>query len=108
MHMSLRYTRLRSLALTAALVCLAMPGGIRAERAARPDPPLSAKAIVTGVVWNPDNSPYPHGKVRLRDAHSGRVEAAAVTTWRGQFTFAPVPSGAYLTEVVDDSGKVIA
>jgi hypothetical protein len=108
MHMSLRYTRLRSLALAATLVCLAIPGGVGAERSARPDAPPAVRSTVTGVVWNADNSPYPNGKVRLRTLHTGRVEAAAVTTERGQFTFAQVPSDSYLTEVVNDSGKVIA
>ncbi|HUR32684.1 MAG TPA: carboxypeptidase-like regulatory domain-containing protein [Vicinamibacterales bacterium] len=106
--MSLRCTCLRAFALAAALACLAVPGGVSADTGARPAAPAPARSIVTGVVWNPDNSPYPNGRVRLRNLHTGRVEAAAVTTERGQFTFNEVASGSYLTEVVDAAAKVIA
>lgn len=108
--MSLRYTCLRGFALAAALACLAMPGGVRAASGSAPSRPGPATAVSTvrGVVWNPDNSPYPNGRVRLRNLHSGRVESTGVTTERGQFTFERIPSGSYLTEVVDDAGKVIA
>jgi hypothetical protein len=109
--MSLRCTCLRVFALAAALACLAIPAVVSAESGVSAQASAASKSmrsIVSGVVWNADNSPYPNGKVRLRNVHSGRVEAAAVTTERGQFTFSQVPSGSYLTEVIDDAAKVIA
>jgi hypothetical protein len=106
--MSLRCTCLRAFALAAALACPAIPAVVSAESPQASVAPKSMKSIVSGVVWNADNSPYPNGKVRLRNVRSGRVEATAVTTERGQFTFSPVPSGSYLTEVIDDAAKVIA
>jgi hypothetical protein len=109
-RMTLVYTCVRTIALGAALVCLGIPGSLLAtgdSGAVRPGPTV-ANSTVRGVVWNPDNSPLPNGKVRLRDVHTGKVEAASVTTERGQFLFEKIQRGSYLTEVVDDGGKVIA
>jgi hypothetical protein len=99
----------RTLALGVALACPALPAGVLAN--AGPSPRSGSalpSATVRGMVWNADNAPVPAGKVRLRNLQTGRVEAAAVTTERGQFTFEKIRRGSYLTEVVDESGKVIA
>jgi hypothetical protein len=111
--MSLWCTCLRAFALAAVLPCLAIPAVVSAESGVTAQESVASKSKsmrsnVSGVVWNADNSPYSNGKVRLRNVHSGRVEAAAVTTERGQFTFSQVPSGSYLAEVIDDAAKVIA
>src|SRR4029079_16027349 len=58
--------------------------------------------------WNADNSPFPNPKVRLRNLHSGRVEASAIGTEAGQFSFSQIEGGTYLVELVADNGKVIA
>ena len=107
--MSLLDSCVRTLALGGALACLAVPAGVLAD--VRPGPrnaSASASATVRGMVWHADNTPVPAGKVRLRNLHTGRVEGTAVTTERGQFTFEKIQRGSYLTEVVDESGKVIA
>jgi hypothetical protein len=109
MHMSPLVSCVRTFALGVALACLALPAGVLAD--ARPSghrASAPASATVRGMVWHADNTPVPAGNVRLRNLHTGRVEAAAVTTERGQFTFEKVQRGSYLTEVVDESGKVIA
>lgn len=107
--MSLLDSCVRTLALGGALACLALPAGVLAdERPNARSASALASATVRGMVWNADNTPVPAGRVRLRNLHTGRVEAAAVTTERGQFTFEKIQHGSYLTEVVDESGKVIA
>src|SRR5688500_10998835 len=111
MQMSLLDSCVRTLALGGGVACLALNGGVMAASGAAPQArrvSTAASAIVRGMVWNADNSPVSDGRVRLRNLHTGRVEAATVTTERGQFTFDKIPSGSYLTEVVDHSGKVIA
>jgi hypothetical protein len=111
MQMSLQDLCVRTLALGGALACLALPTGVLADSGARPnagDVSAPGSAAVRGIVWNADNAPVPAGKVRLRNLHTGRVEAATVTSDSGQFTFDKIRRGAYLTEVADDSGKVIA
>ena len=107
--MSLRDSCVRTLALGGALACLALPAGVLARSGTLARSVSAApSAVVRGMVWYGDNSPVPNGKVRLRNLHTGRVEGATATTERGQFTFERILSGSYLTEVVDESGKVIA
>ena len=109
--MSLLDSCVRTLALGAAVACLAFTGGAVAASGATPQArrvSAAASAVVRGMVWNADNSPVPDGRVRLRNLHTGRAEAATVTTERGQFTFDKIPRGLYLAEVVDQNGKVIA
>jgi hypothetical protein len=110
MQMSFGYTWVRTFALGGALVCLAT-GAVLAERGSTPGArTLSAEAVgtVRGVVWTADNSPVPNARVRLRDLQDGRLAAETVTTVRGEFVFDKVHRASYITEVVDERGKVIA
>lgn len=109
--MSLRYTRVRTLALAGALVCLAIPWGVLADTGATPalhSVSAPAPGVVRGVVWNADNSPVPNVRVRLRNLFTGKIEAEGVTAERGEFVFEKVRSAAYVTEVVDEARRVIA
>ena len=113
--MSLRYRSVRPDALVfrlAVVVCLLVSGGLTsAGRAAGPSGRAGSPApstSVRGVAWNSDNSPLPAAKVRLRNLHTGRVDGSAVTTEIGQFTFTGLASGAYVIELVGDSGSVMA
>jgi len=65
-------------------------------------------ATVRGVAWNSDNTPIPSAKVRLRNTHSGRVEANTVTGEDGQFAFVAVEGGPYVVELVGNNGRVMA
>jgi hypothetical protein len=107
MHLSLIYAR--RVAVSVALAALAMAStGAAVGTAGGPPVMRRTAAVVRGVVWKADNSPFPNPKVRLRNLHSGRVEASAVGTEVGQFNFSQVEGGTYLVELVDDNGKVIA
>ena len=105
--MSLRHACVHVFAVGLALACSAAHSGVFAAAPA-PGSATAAAGIVRGVVWTADNSPLPTGKVRLRDVSTGKVEAQAVTNERGEFVFDNVHGAMYVTEVVDDSGKVIA
>lgn len=96
------YTYVRGVALAAMLVGLASGVSLAQVRSA------SGYALVRGMVWNADNSPVPGGNVRLRNLYTGRVEAGGITNERGEFDFERVPSASYLTEAVDEAGKVLA
>lgn len=63
---------------------------------------------IVGVAWNADNTPLPGARVRLRNVVTGKIASAAVTDAAGQFTFAGVETGAYLVELVTESGKIAA
>ena len=89
------------------LVTLATQIGAPLSGHAAPPPPGEA-AIVRGVAWTSDNSPIPNARVRLRNTHSGRVEAKTVTGEDGQFTFDRVEGGSYVVELVNESDRVLA
>jgi len=113
--MSLRYRSVRPVALVfrlAVVVCLLVSGGTTVAGRAT-DPPgragsLSNRPSVRGVGWNNDNSPLPAAKVRLRNLETGRVEGSTVTTEIGQFIFSDIVGGAYVVELVGESGSVMA
>ena len=63
---------------------------------------------IVGVAWNADNTPLPWARVRLRNVVTGKIASAAVADAAGQFTFAGVETGAYLIELVTESGKIAA
>jgi len=65
-------------------------------------------ATVRGVAWDSDNSPIPKAKVRLRNTHSGRVEANTVTGDQGQFAFNAINGGSYVVELLSDLDRVLA
>jgi len=65
-------------------------------------------AIVRGVAWNSDNSPIPKAKVRLRNTHSGRVDANTLTGEDGQFAFNLGEGGSYVVELLGENDKVMA
>ena len=110
--MSLRQACVHTLALGVLLVFVlageTMTVGLLAAGSPPRGGPAPVVGFVRGVVWNADNSPLPNGKVRLRDVLTGRVEGQAVTTDRGEFVFDKVQRATYVTEVVDEAGKVIA
>lgn len=85
-----------------ALVCVSIQSSAVRGHASGPS------ATVRGVAWNSDNSTIPNAKVRLRNIHSGKVEANAVTGEDGRFTFSPVEGGPYVVELLGDNGRVVA
>lgn len=107
--MSRSYTPVRRIGWSFAWVALvwaaiqinAAPGTLAMVRAGE-------GATVRGVAWNSDNTPIPSAKVRLRNTHSGRVEANAATGEDGRFAFTAVEGGPYVVELVGDNGKVLA
>ena len=74
-------------------------------------PPLRAMAPVAsiqGVAWAADNSPLAFAKIRLRNVVNGRIQAGAIADADGRFVFVEMPPGAYLVELVNDDGRVLA
>lgn len=108
--MSRRYPSVSRVGLSVAwiaLVSIAIQLGMPPQGHAASAPPGDA-ATVRGVAWNSDNSPIPKARVRLRNTHSGRVEANTLTGEEGQFTFNLVEGGSYVVELLGDGDRVIA
>src|SRR5262245_29946406 len=68
----------------------------------------SHPAAIVGSAWNADNSPIPGARVRLRNVVTGQLVAATLADQAGQFTFADVPPGSYIVELVSETGKILA
>jgi hypothetical protein len=62
---------------------------------------------ILGVAWNADNTPLPGARLRLRNVLIGKVEATTVANDLGQFSFTEVEPGAYLVELVSDTGRLL-
>src|SRR4051794_17801762 len=65
-------------------------------------------AVVVGTAWKADNTPIAEAHVRLRNALSGRIEAAAIANEAGRFAFESMETGSYLVELVSEKGKLQA
>ena len=74
---------------------------------AGPQPSAPATAI-NGVAWEADNSPVAYAKIRLRNVVSGRIQSGIIADADGRFVFTAIPPGAYLIELVNDDGRVLA
>jgi len=71
--------------------------------------PVSARAAsIQGNVWTAQNTAVPHALLRLRNVETSKVAANAQANEAGQFTFGNVEPGAYVVELVNSSGSVLA
>ena len=74
-------------------------------------PDLATRAdagTVIGTVWNRDETPLAHARLRLRDLTSGQIVRATQADERGRFTFVRVAPGCYIVELVDGNGNILA
>ena len=96
--MRTRVSALRGLVIALLVVSLAAPAVLAM-------PPV---AVIQGVAWAADNSPLRFAKIRLRNVVNGRIQAGAIADADGRFVFKEMPPGAYLVELVNDDGRVLA
>jgi hypothetical protein len=68
----------------------------------------AAFATIQGNALNAFNAVLPNAAVRLRDAERGRIVFEQRTDKSGLFTFQPVAPGAYVVELKDERGVVLA
>ena len=91
-------------ALIAALVLLIAGSALGVTAAPRAAP----AAAVQGNAWTAQNTAVPHARLRLRDVETGKIASAAQANEAGLFAFGNVEPGAYVVELVDGLGKVLA
>jgi hypothetical protein len=98
----------------ALLLAAGLGPGLIASQMAAPAPAKPAsitvpsQGSVVGAAWNADSTGIPGARLRLRNISSGKIVAAATADDQGQFRFDKVPAGAYVIELVDEAGKVLA
>jgi Carboxypeptidase regulatory-like domain len=87
----------------------AAPGARSSAAGARAGGAVGVRSTsIVGVAWNADNTPIPAARVRLRNVVTGKIASAAITDAAGQFTFESTEPGAYLIELVTETGKIVA
>ncbi len=70
--------------------------------------PGTPSTSIIGAAWKADNTPIPNAKLRLRNAVTGRMQAATLANDAGQFVFGDIESGSYIVELIADSGRILA
>lgn len=68
----------------------------------------SQAGTVRGTAREADGDALDNETVRLRNVSTGQITATTTTTGNGSFTFANVPPGNYVVEVVDSAGRILA
>ena len=63
---------------------------------------------LTGLARTSLNAPIPHAKVVLRNLRTGQVMGRATADEQGQFSFLDLDSSAYVVELLDADGSVVA
>lgn len=95
-----------------AAVCLAafvgLPGHAHAQAPASRATLTAHAGTVAGSVRDGQDKPVAGGRLRLRDVASGRIVMTTRADQEGNFRFTGVPSGAYLVELVNEDGSLLA
>lgn len=92
--------RFFALALVCALIGLGWPSTTFAAARAQ-------NGQISGVAKTPAGQPLANTTVRVRSVGTGQVAATAQTSAAGEFSFANLPAGTYVIEIVDANGLVI-
>jgi hypothetical protein len=70
-------------------------------------PAGAQRGTITGTAWRADDAPASHARLRLRNVGTGRVVLATQADAAGRYTFAAVPPGTYVVELVDDDERLL-
>lgn len=68
----------------------------------------SALSTIQGNALTFTNAPLANGRVRLRDARSGRIIETTTSDKAGLFVFRPVEPGSYVVELVGNDQRILA
>ena len=88
--------------------CSALSAMLVVSLAAGPVNGSSPETSIQGVAWRADNTPIALAKVRLRNVVTGRLQNGVLADAEGRFVFREIRPGAYLVELADDEGHVLA
>ena len=98
----------RTLALTLAVAIVSLGVPCTSSAAGQQAQAKSANGRVSGVVKDEGGQPVGNRGVRLRDTVTGQAIQTSRTNGAGAFAFSSVPAGAYVVEVINDRGSVLA
>jgi hypothetical protein len=66
------------------------------------------RSLITGVAIDSDQTPLSNATVRLRNIDANEIEQILKANDMGEFTFAARPDVAYVVELADQAGRVLA
>ena len=64
--------------------------------------------LINGVAIDSDQTPLPHATIRLRNIEKNEIEQVVIANELGEFTFIARPDVAYVVEIADQAGRVVA
>ncbi|MBI2835261.1 MAG: carboxypeptidase regulatory-like domain-containing protein [Acidobacteria bacterium] len=85
-----------------------MPGSHTSTMPQRTSTAPLGSTTILGTAWNADTKPLVDARIRLRNVATGRIEATTTTNQQGEFMFQGMEGGTYVTELVDNGGRVLA
>lgn len=80
----------------------------RGATAAASRPVRMTTGWILGTAWKGDTTPYPQGRIRLRNVRDGRGIATTISDAEGRFRFDDVEPNAYVVELLSNDDKVLA
>jgi hypothetical protein len=66
------------------------------------------RSLINGVAIDSDQTPLPNATIRLRNIDKNEIEQVITANERGEFTFVARPDVAYVVEIIDQAGRLIA
>ncbi len=69
--------------------------------------PRQGTGSVSGIAQNSSNAVMSGVKVQLRNVDNGALSSSTTSGANGAFSFAGLPAGNYVVEIVDAAGKII-
>lgn len=68
----------------------------------------AARSLINGLAVDSDRHPLKNVRVRLRNLDINQIEQTAMSNEKGEFSFAVRAEVAYVVELTDQSGRVVA
>jgi hypothetical protein len=90
----------------------AVAKGVKAARqsanAAAQKAAHNIRSLINGTAIDSDQAPLPNATIRLRNIEKNEIEQVVTTNELGEFTFIARPDVAYVVEIADQAGRVVA
>jgi hypothetical protein len=66
------------------------------------------RSLINGVAIDSDQTPLPRATIRLRNLDENEIEQVVTANDLGEFSFIARPEVAYVVEIVDQAGRIVA
>jgi hypothetical protein len=80
----------------------------QSAKAAAQRGPKDIRSLINGVAIDSDQTPLPNATIRLRNIEQNAIEQVVTANELGEFSFIARPDVAYVVEIADHAGRVVA